>query len=251
MELKQYGAVLRKRMWLILAMVVVSSLAAGLYSYYLITPKYQASTKLIVNKTRDVNALTNNLDLGTINLNIQLIKTYKEIIKTERIMGKVAERYPDLKLTANDLISKVSVSSVNDTQLMSVSAVDVSYEKAADIVNAVSKVFQEETPGLMQIDNIAILSEAKRNVVPTQVSPNPKLNIAIAFLISLMLGVGIALLLEYLDDTLKTEEDILKLLDMPTLSSIPKFMEKDLLKTKSITTVNDFQGRVKDGSAKA
>ncbi|TJY42768.1 lipopolysaccharide biosynthesis protein [Cohnella pontilimi] len=227
MELIQYWKIIRKRWWLPALLVFISCLTTGFYTYFAIQPVYEASTKLIVNKS-DSAADLGKIDLGTINSNIQLIKTYKEVIKTPRIMNKVISTYPDLKLTSDDLIQKISVNSVNDTQVMTVVARDESYARAAKITNAVSHVFQKEIPTLMKVDNVSILNEADTKAAPAPVSPNLKLNLAISFVLALMLGMGIIFLLEYLDDTLKTEQEVREFLDLPTLSMIPKMNEQDL-----------------------
>lgn len=236
MELKQYWNIVKKRLWLILLFVVVACSAAGVYSYYFVDPQYQASTKLIVNQTNEPGNAAGNLDMSAISSNIQLVKTYKEIIRTPRIMDKVVERFPELNASSGELIQKVNVSSVNDTQVMSLSAIDPSYERAAHIVNAVSVVFQEEIPLLFNIDNVSILNEADPARSPGQVSPNPVLNVTVAFLLAFMIGVGAAFLLEYLDDTIKTEEDIQAVLQLPTLSVIPKIKDSDLTNPKTKST---------------
>lgn len=232
MELKQYWNIVKKRLWLVVLLIVTVCLAAGAYSFYLAQPTYQASTKLIVNQTRDSAQSGTPVDMNSINSNIQLVKTYKEIIKTPRIMDKVVERFPELNATSGELMNKINVSSVNDTQVMSLSAVDYSYERAAHIVNAVSIVFQEEIPLLFTIDNVSLLNEADPTRTPAPISPNPVMNMTVAFLLSLLLGVGGAFLLEYLDDSLKTEEDIAAVLQLPTLAAIPQMQNRDLLESK-------------------
>ena len=59
-------------------------------------------------------------------------------------------------------------------------------------------------------------------------SPNKKLNILIAFILGLMVGVGVVLLMEYLDNTFKSREELEKTLDLPIIGSIPDYnnMEK-------------------------
>lgn len=52
-------------------------------------------------------------------------------------------------------------------------------------------------------------------------SPKPVLNMLIAFFIGLMVSVGIAFLLEYLDNTVKTQEDVEKLIGVPVIGIIP------------------------------
>ncbi|NHN34317.1 YveK family protein [Paenibacillus agricola] len=244
LELKQYLRIVQKRIWLIVAIVAISVVVTFVYTHYFIDPQYEASTKLIVTKSSEAQSINDKIDLGTINSNIQLIKTYKEIIKTPRIMDLVVKEYPDINKTADELIKEISVNAVNETQVMTLTVQQRSYEQAAAIVNAVSTIFQREISGLMKVDNVSILNEAKpgKNISP--ISPNVKLNIAISFVVSLMIGIGLAFLLEYLDDTVKNEQDVAALLDLPTFSVIPLIKSEDLQKQTGITTTNNVPGGV-------
>lgn len=228
LELKQYWLIVKRRLLLIGLIISISCLTIGIYSYYFITPQYEASAKLIVNQYKDSSSMLPSIDLGSINSTIGLIKTYKEIIKTPRMMKLVVKEYPNLNMTYGELIGKVSVSSVNETQVMSISVRDNSYEKAANIANAVAVVFQKTIPNLMKVDNVSVLDKADPLELRGPIAPNPKLNIAVAFMLALMFGVGLAFLLDYLDDTLKTEEDIEMILGVPVLSSIPRYKESDI-----------------------
>jgi capsular polysaccharide biosynthesis protein len=226
LELKDYLIILRKRLWLIIGFVTLSCLAAALISMYLLQPVYEASTKLIVNQSNE-NVGMQQLDLNAVNLNLRLIDTYKEIIKTPAVMNAVMVENPEFGLTANELIQKVRVSSVNNTQVMTLVVEDESYDRAAAIVNAVSVVFQREIPKIMNVDNVSILNEAPANDNPIPVKPNKTLNVAIAFVVSLMIILGIVLLLEYFDDTVKTEKDVESLLGLPTLTVVARTSDED------------------------
>lgn len=221
LDLREYFLIVRKRLTLIVIFVLVCTVAAGAYTKLFKDPIYEASTKIIVNRTSESIAV-GALDINAINSNIKMIETYKEVIKTPAILGKVAEQYPQLGLTAKELVKKIKVSSVNDTQVMTLAVEDVSYRKAAEIVNAISMVFQEEIPNIFQVENVSILNEALLDDQPAPVSPNLTLNIIIAFVVSLMVAVGIAFLLEYMDDTIKTEADVERYLGQPTLAMVAR-----------------------------
>jgi capsular polysaccharide biosynthesis protein len=227
LELKDYIKIVKKRLWLIASIVLLSCIATGVFSYFFIQPVYEASTKLIVNKTSERVGI-DQVDINTVNLNLRLIDTYKEIIKTPAIMDKVVEANPSFQLTADELIKKVKVSSVNNTQVMTLIVQDESYEKAVLMVNEVSRVFKSEIPSIMKVDNVSLLNEAKLVEKPVPVKPNPKLNIAISLVVSLMMAVGLAFLIEYFDDTIKSEDDVLKYLGLPTLAMITKIKDEDL-----------------------
>ncbi|MFC5446794.1 YveK family protein [Paenibacillus aestuarii] len=225
-ELKDYLAILRKRIWLIVIVVLIACVSTAAISFYWMKPVYGASTKLIVNKSADFQGL-DKIDLNSLNANIRLINTYKEIIKTPAVLDKVAAKYADLHLTPDQLSAKLQVQASNDSQVMTISAEDYSLDQAVRIVNAVAVVFQEEIPTIMKVDNVAILSEAKAAEHPAPIKPNKTLNVAIAFVVSLMVSVGIIFLLEYLDDTVKTEKDVEEYLGVPTLVTIMKTKQLD------------------------
>lgn len=226
MELKEYAAILKKRSWMIVFIVMIATITAGLVTYYLIPPKYEASTKLIVNRSSQQAGLE-QVSLNEVNANIQLIATYKELIRTFAIMDEVVKEYPELDATSDELIQMVNVSSLNETQVMTVSARDPSYERAAKIVNAVSSVFQREVPVIMKVDNVTILNEAKMYSNPVPVSPNLKMNILLSLAESLIFAIAFAFLLEYLDDTIRSEKDIEKYLELPVLAVISTYRKKD------------------------
>ncbi|KIL40152.1 lipopolysaccharide biosynthesis protein [Gordoniibacillus kamchatkensis] len=221
--------IIAKRIWLVALLGVLGVSITAIITHYVIVPQYEASTKLIVNKSSD-SANVDKLDITTINSNIQLIKTYKEIIKTPRIMDLVVQQHPELNQTSEQLIKEITVNSVNDTQVMTVIARNKSYKQAANEVNVVSKVFQKEIPSLMKVDNVSILNEADPNDTPAPVSPKMAINIAVSLVLSLMVGIGLAFMLDYFDDTVKTEEEIAELLDLPTLSVIPLIKSQDVHK---------------------
>lgn len=223
MELKDYIRVIRKRLWLIILCVVVATISTAFYTSRYNPPIYQASTKIIVNKTVDMEQIgREQMDLSAMGSNIRLIETYKEIIRTPAITDKVVQRYPDLNLSANQLSSMINVQSVNNTQVMTLTATDFSYERATKIVNAVSAVFQTEIPKIMKVNNVAILHTADMVDNPRPINQNSKLYIMISSVISLFFAVFISFLLESLDDTLKQPSDIQKIYGVAPLAVITK-----------------------------
>ncbi|WP_068776163.1 YveK family protein [Paenibacillus sp. FJAT-26967] len=227
LDLKEYFQILRKRIWLIATLVVLSCLVTGLVSYYFIKPQYSASTKLVVNSSYQAGGIA-RIDYGEVSASIMLVNTYKEIIRTPAIMDKVAAQLPELDLTAEQIISMVKVSTVNETQVLTITVTDYSHETAVKLVNAISNVFKTDIPEIMQVDNVTLLNQAKQEELPFPVSPNAKMNIILAFILSLIAGIGLAFLLEYLDDTIKSEKEIEQYLGLPTLSVITRIKPNDM-----------------------
>ncbi len=239
MGLKDYVAILWKRLWLIAVCIIAACVTTGIYSYYFTNPVYQSYSKIIVNHSKESNELMGQLSLNEVNLNIQLVNTYKEIIKTNAVMDRVVEQHPELRLTAEQLIGRIEVRTVNNSQVMTLSIQDDSYDNAINTVNAVASVFKETIPSIMSVDNVEILSEAK---IAYDVSPNPIVNIMMSFIVSLMISVGIAFLLEYLDDTVKSEADIAQILGVPTFAVVAVITKNDLVPRHKNLSKQEVEG---------
>lgn len=169
-----------------------------------------------------------SLDMNQINSNILLINSYKVIISSATIMDKVVQSYPELKVSSEDLMERIKVITTQNSQIITLQIRDSSYKQAMQIVNAIGKVFKDEIPRIMKVDNISILDLARPQLEAQPVSPKVKINIVIAFVASLMLAIGIVLLIEYLDDTIKNEQDIERYLGLTTLGTIQKIKKRDL-----------------------
>lgn len=225
MELKDFFRVIKKRLWIIIAFNLLVTGAAAFYSFYHMLPKYEAKSNLVVNKTNEAAGGLVSYDL--IMANKGLIATYKRIILNPAILGKVLEQYPDIGMSQTELGKRLSVTSEDNTQIITVAYQDTSYEKAAHIVNAVSKVFVAEVPSIMKVDNVVILNTAADSDNAGPVSLNPLAAVLVAWFASLLLLTGAANAVEYFDTTIKSEEDVLKVFGVSGAVLIPKFSRKD------------------------
>ncbi|API92964.1 capsular polysaccharide biosynthesis protein [Virgibacillus pantothenticus] len=224
-SLKEIFAVLKKRIKLILACIFGAAVIAAIVSYFVLTPTYEANSSFIVNQSQQDSQTQYNVD--EIRTNVELINTYNVIIKSARILNQVVDEL-NLDMTSDELAQKIQVSSEEQSQVVTVTATDSSPELAVEMANTTVTTFQNEIPELMNVDNVNILSEAELEPNPSPVSPNSMLNIAIAIVLGAMIGVGIAFLLEYLDNTITSEEDVEKQLGTPVLGTISSIQEKDI-----------------------
>ncbi|AKG03768.1 capsular biosynthesis protein [Salimicrobium jeotgali] len=218
-SLKEIMSVLKKRWQLIVGFVVGAILLSSIATFFFMTPTYQYSSEFIVNQERNNDQQQAGYDINEIRSSVELINTYNVIIKSPAILEEVNSEL-DLNLSADQLAEKITVSNAEQSQVVTVAATDESAETAANLANATVKTFEAKIPDLMNVDNVNILSEAEAGINPSPVSPNAPLNLAIAAVVGLMLGVGVALLLEYLDTTVKNTDDLEEEFGMAVLGSI-------------------------------
>lgn len=208
--------IIKKRILLILSLVILGAVLAAAATVYLVTPIYQTSTQILINSEQSEAMPITNTDIQT---NLQLINTYSVIIKTPLILDQVIDRL-GLDVTAKELTDQITVNSASESQVIDISVRDENASEAVKIANMIATVFQAEIEELMNVDNVNILSTATLSANPEPVEPNLMMNIAAAAAGGLVLGIGIAFLLAFLDTTVKSEEDVEELLGLPILGVV-------------------------------
>ncbi|MCI1590674.1 YveK family protein [Heyndrickxia oleronia] len=230
-SLKEVIQTIIKRWKLIVLISLLAMLLSGSITFYLLTPKYQASTQILVNQKN----VENKLDYSQMQSNVSLINTYREIIKSPTIIEKVIKKL-DLKQSTEQLNQKITINSSDNSQVFSVTVQDNNPGLAVAIVNSVSEIFQKEIKGIMNVDNVSILAKAEMKNNPSPVNPNPLLNIAIGFIVGFLFGIGLVFLIEYFDNTLKNSQDVENFLGLPILGSIQNIPQRKGRKRSEIRT---------------
>ncbi len=199
-DLRNLYKLIFKRLWL-LFLIVILFIAMGwlLIEYKNKTPKYQASTNIII----DAEAEYRN----TLQVVIKDIAVLESVIRELR-----------LQKTSEELAKQVKVESVEDTQVVKISVVEKDSILAADIANTTVKVFKERVPDILDINGVSILSEAKAQSKPMQ---NNQVKIMLASLIlGIVSGLALIFLMDYFDNSIKSEAEIEKILGIQVLGSV-------------------------------
>lgn len=223
LELRDLFQIIMKRFWLIVALMSIMLATSIFLTKYVSVPEYETFTTLMLGKPQ------NNLSTGTqynyqeIATNQMLIGTYSELAKSKSIMGKVNQKL-DNGYSYDELKGKVSINLVNETELIRINVIDQDPKQAAKIANVMAEVFMTEVTRIMKIDNMNIIDVAE--VPMYQVSPKPVRAAVIFTFFGALLGVFLAFLLEVLDRTIKSPEDVERHLDLPVLGMIAMIKEK-------------------------
>ena len=214
-DLREIFGMLRKR-WLMIASITLSAaILAGVLSFFVLKPQYEASTTMMVSYKQDQDMLMN---FNELQMSQKLATTYSQIIKSERIADAVIEKL-ELDLTAEELNEKISVSQVEATEILKITVKDSDAELAALIANTEADIFKQQINEMMKVDNVSTIDVAK--VPEKPVAPNKVMNIAIAAVVGMMMSAGLVFVLEFLDRTYKTPTDIERHLGLPILGAIP------------------------------
>lgn len=210
-----------KRNWkFIVGLSTITALIAALISFLFIKPAFQASTQILINN-KEVN---NQMEFQATQTDLQLINTYREIIKSPVILDKVAD---NLEINS-ELKSMIEVSNSDQSKVITINATASNYQEAARIVNETAKVFSKEVTKIMNTDNVTVLNKADEKLKPSPVKPKPLVNTLLGFICGFMIALSTTLLKNIMDKRVNTEEDVQEILGLPVIGVIPNFDEKNL-----------------------
>ena len=205
-----------KKRWKIIALTtVLATLVSGIFSFFVISPTYEASTKIFIGKE---GAESEGYNSSDVSMYQNLIKTYSELIKTKDLVNKAIDN-SQYDLSVNNVLNGITVNTLTGTQILQISYQSKSPSIAKNILESITNEFITKAEELVPNGNVKILESVELPKNP--VAPNKTMNIAIAFILGMMVGFGIVFLLEYLDNTYKNKEQLEKDLDIPVLGVIP------------------------------
>ena len=222
MELMEYFNIVKKRILLVILITIGATALSGILSYFVIVPTYKADISVIIGKIENSSEVS-QVSYNEVIMYQKLVKTYSEFAKSRRVSEHVIEAL-GLKMDPSQLQAMVSVAPKGDTEFLTITIKSKDPKAAMDIANQLARSLKYISNDVKKVDNVQLLDEALEPTMPD--NPNPKLNMAIAFFIGLMISLGIAFLLEYLDNTVKSQEDIEKLTGIPVIGVIPLTLDK-------------------------
>ncbi len=187
-----------------LAATVCAAAAVG-FSFFQ-TPVYEASIKILVRQEQEADG-PSNLG-GDVQGLQQLTQTVAEAVNTRPVADAVKRRL-NLRITSEEFLENLNVEQVGSTQFIEVSYKDPDPQGAQRIANAIGEEVSEQVSQVNPIANAITATVWERAVVPdAPVSPNPVRNGLLALVIGGMLGLGLAFLMEYLDNGRRPPEEV-------------------------------------------
>ena len=208
------------RIKIIISFAIAFGVSAFLLSNFVITPKYAATITMCVNNNKTMASDT--LDFNDVNAGIALVPTISNLIQSYNVVDEVAAKTQELGYVSDDILAMMSISNIDETQILALSIINTNPEHANIIANAFADVIPGKINDLMEGSSVKIVDES---VIPEQaVSPNIIKYLALGIVFGGFVGVLLAILLELLDTTIKNEDELINLYpNLPVLGVIPEF----------------------------
>lgn len=220
-SLKDIFRVVWKRLWIVVLVPLVCVGTAVAFSLTQ-TPVYEASAKLLVGQEPPESEQQLPL-VGNVEGLQQLAQTMVAVIPSRPVAEEVIKN-ENLNTTPQSFLENLTVEQFESTQVIALSYKSTNPQEAQRVVNAVSDVSSERISEVSAGSaNIRVKVWEYAAVPGAAVSPNPPRSALLALAVGLMLGVGLTFLLEHLDDSWRSEEEVEQVTGVPTFGSVPEF----------------------------
>lgn len=227
LDLKKLFQAIIKRWWIILITTVLCVGIAAFMNAFVLVPIYSTHTTLFVGTEGTGEVF--GISWESLNINSKLVGDYHEIARSRTVAKEVIKEL-GLNYSVSQFQSKVEVTSIPETRIFMISYEDPDPELVTAIVNKLSEVLIQKAQEIVNVNNIQVLDKAEVPYYP--IKPNKMMSIMTSFILGVMVGVFIIFLIELLDNTIKTPEDVEKILGLNVLGTIPIFEGGELNKNR-------------------
>lgn len=215
-DLLELAGVLWRKLWAIVACLVIGAVLAGGYTKLMVTPQYTATSMIyILGQTTSISSVAD------LQLSSELTADFTIMAKSRSVIQSVIKEL-DLDMSYEQLVEAVDLENPTDSHILKIHVTNSDPKLAKTISNAMAEAVAENISSVMATDKPSIAEKAITPKAPS--SPNLTKNIAMGGIVAAAIAVAIIVLGYLLDDTIKTEEDVRKYLQLNTLAEIP--MEK-------------------------
>lgn len=202
-------------------LIVAIFIAIGIiYTIGFVTPKYTSTTSLVLATSNNSQQSSGTITTTDLTLNSNLVSTYRELVTSTSVVRQVISNL-GITMEEEQLKKEISVSSVTNTALIKISVTDENSINAAKIANELANVFAEEVTKIYKLDNVYVLDKAEVSETPSNV--NHAKDVIIFACAGLVVAVLYVIILNMLDTTIKSAEEVEKQFKVPVLASIPLY----------------------------
>ncbi len=212
-DLLQLFYALKKKIWFILAAMIIGGGLAGAYSKFLITPQYSSTSMMYILSKETTLASLADLQIGS-----QLTEDYKVIVNSRPVLGEVIDSLA-LDMSYEQLLAKVSIGNPTDTRILTVTVTDPDPYRAKAIVDCVAETASDYIGEIMEMIPPKIIENG--TVATRKTSPSNGKNAVLGALAGMVLVCGVIVIQVIMNDTVRTEEDVERYLGLTVLASVP------------------------------
>ena len=201
-----------QKIWAVIMCFIIGAVLFGGYTKMMVTPQYTATSMIyILGRTTSISSV------AELQLSSALTADFTIMAKSRAVINGVIKEM-DLNMTYDQLKNSVNITNPSDSHILQIEVTNPDPKLAKDISNTMANAVAENIASVMATDKPSIAEKAVTPGAPS--SPNLMKNIAMGGIVGAALAVGLIVLGYMMDDTIKTEEDVRKYLQINTLASV-------------------------------
>lgn len=204
-----------KILWIVIAIVAIL-IVGNVYTVITRVPMYESDTTIVLSGNKDSYNSTDS------QINQNLIGTYREIIKSRRVLSQVIKNLK-LKMSVDELSNNITATSVEDTEIIKITVANEKAKDAQRITDEVAKVFSKEVQDIYNLENVTIIDKADLANKPYNIN-YVKDNI-IYLVIGIVLSFGVVFVMYYFDTSIKSSETIEEKFGLTVIGVVPEEKE--------------------------
>lgn len=204
---------LRQKILIIVLAAVIGAGLFGAYSFFVAKPIYQSTAKIYI-----LSQSTSLTSFADIQISSSLAKDYEEMVISRPVLNQVKQNLR-LDYQYEQLVGMVSIDNPTDTRILKLSCTSTDPQEAADMTNELATVSKRQIADIMDTDEPTVFETAIVEKDP--IKPEKTKNILIGFLLGAILAAAIVIVRNMINDSIKTDEDVKKYLNINVLASIP------------------------------
>lgn len=210
----------------IILIVAIFAVIGFIYTMGFVTPKYQSTTSLLLatNSAQSTAGKDSSITTTDVTLNSKLVSTYSKLVKSDKVVRTVISNL-SLKMEEGTLKKIVSVTAAEDTEFIEISVKNEDPALATKIANEIAKVFIDNVKEFYGVENVHVVDAAEVPQAPYNI--NHAKDIVIFAFIGVVVAVMNVLIVNMLDTTIKSEEDIEKNFGLTVLATMPLYEDED------------------------
>ena len=200
----------------VILITIIICLLCGLgYTLFLKEPMYKSDVNVIVVNKESGNAATLQNELTA---NQKLAATYRELVESRRVLNQVIKNL-DLEYSVKELQEMITVENVNETAIIKITITSKDSLEAMEIANETAKIFEKEIVDIYNLENVSIVDRAELAKEPYNI--NFIKDVVIYIGVALVLSCGLIFVVYYFDNTIKSVDQVEKLLGVPVIGAVP------------------------------
>jgi len=213
------------RAWVVILSAVLAAVAGFSIAAFAIAPTYSSSVMMYVNNSSFSLGNTEfSFSSSEISAAQSLLKTYIVILNNRTTLEAVAEK-AGVDYTYEEILGKISSSSVNDTEVLKVTVTSKDPYEAANIANCIAEVLPVRISEIIEGSSMKIVDSA---VVDLQkVAPSVTKYTAVGFVPGALFSIIILVIIALSDGTIHSDEYIIETYKYPILAKVPYLLDKD------------------------